>query len=67
MNQNKVSILNVQQAKEEGRKLVMVTAYDYPFGLMADQAGVDIVSWWAIRWVWWSWDWKAPWRLPWNI
>ncbi len=43
MNQNKVSILNVQQAKEEGRKLVMVTAYDYPFGLMADQAGVDIV------------------------
>ncbi len=40
---SKVSVLDVQQAKAEGRKLVMVTAYDYPFGLMADQAGVDIV------------------------
>jgi len=40
---DKVTILDVQKAKEEGRKLVMVTAYDYPFGLLADQAGVDIV------------------------
>jgi 3-methyl-2-oxobutanoate hydroxymethyltransferase len=30
------------QAKKEDRKLVMVTAYDYPFGLMADEAGVDM-------------------------
>jgi len=37
------TILDVQAAKSEGRKLVMVTAYDYPFGLLADQAGVDIV------------------------
>ncbi|OQY04640.1 MAG: 3-methyl-2-oxobutanoate hydroxymethyltransferase [Desulfobacteraceae bacterium 4572_123] len=43
MSGNKVTVLDVQQAKENGRKLVMVTAYDYPFGLMADQAGVDIV------------------------
>ena len=40
---SKVTVHDVQQAKEEGRKLVMVTAYDYPFGLMADEAGVDIV------------------------
>ncbi|OGP56618.1 MAG: 3-methyl-2-oxobutanoate hydroxymethyltransferase [Deltaproteobacteria bacterium RBG_13_49_15] len=39
----KITILDVRKAKEEGRKLVMVTAYDYPFGLLADQAGVDIV------------------------
>jgi 3-methyl-2-oxobutanoate hydroxymethyltransferase len=39
----KVTIKDVQQAKLDGRKLVMVTAYDYPFGLMADEAGVDIV------------------------
>lgn len=38
-----VSILDIIQAKKEGRKLVMVTAYDYPFGLMADEAGVDMV------------------------
>ena len=39
----KVTVKDVQKAKDEGRKLVMVTAYDYPFGLLADQAGVDIV------------------------
>lgn len=43
MNKNKVTVLAVQQAKKEGRKLVMCTAYDYPFGLMADEAGMDMV------------------------
>jgi len=43
MNKNKVTVLDVQQAKKEGRKLVMCTAYDYPFGLMADEAGMDMV------------------------
>ena len=43
MSRSKVTVLDVQQAKEEGRKLSMVTAYDYPFGLMADEAGIDIV------------------------
>lgn len=39
----KVTIMDVKNAKQEGRKLVMCTAYDYPFGLLADEAGVDIV------------------------
>jgi 3-methyl-2-oxobutanoate hydroxymethyltransferase len=39
----KVTIIDIQQAKSEGRKLVMVTAYDYPFGLLAEQAEVDMV------------------------
>jgi 3-methyl-2-oxobutanoate hydroxymethyltransferase len=43
MSRQKVTILDVQKAKQEKRKLVMVTAYDYPFGLMADEAGMDIV------------------------
>jgi len=43
MNSKKVTIQDIQQAKENSRKLVMMTAYDYPFGLMADEAGVDIV------------------------
>ncbi len=43
MSDKKVTVLDVQQAKDEGRKLVMCTAYDYPFGLMADEAGMDIV------------------------
>ncbi|MEN8245898.1 MAG: 3-methyl-2-oxobutanoate hydroxymethyltransferase [Thermodesulfobacteriota bacterium] len=43
MPNQKVTILDVKKAKDEGRKLVMMTAYDYPFGLLADEAGVDIV------------------------
>ena len=43
MNDQKITILDIQKAKQDGRKLVMVTAYDYPFGLMASEAGVDIV------------------------
>ena len=43
MPNKKVTVLDVKKAKEEGRKLVMMTAYDYPFGLLADEAGVDIV------------------------
>ncbi len=43
MNSTKVTVPDIRQAKKEGRKLVMMTAYDYPFGLMADEAEVDIV------------------------
>lgn len=43
MSTKKMTIMDVQQAKEENRKLTMVTAYDYPFGLLADEAGIDIV------------------------
>jgi len=43
MSNTKVSVLDVKQAKEEGRKLTMLTAYDYPLGLMAAESGVDIV------------------------
>jgi 3-methyl-2-oxobutanoate hydroxymethyltransferase len=38
-----ITIPDIQRAKVEARKLVMVTAYDYPFGLLADQAEVDLV------------------------
>jgi len=43
MGDKKITIQDIKQAKKDHRKLVMVTAYDYPFGLMADEAGVDIV------------------------
>ena len=43
MTGKKITIHDIKQAKKDHRKLVMVTAYDYPFGLMADEAGVDIV------------------------
>jgi len=43
MADKKVTVLDIQQAKNEGRKLTMLTAYDYPLGLMAAESGVDIV------------------------
>ena len=43
MGDKKTTVLDVQQAKNEGRKLTMLTAYDYPLGLMAAESGVDIV------------------------
>jgi 3-methyl-2-oxobutanoate hydroxymethyltransferase len=43
MGNKKITIQDIKQAKKDNRKLTMVTAYDYPFGLMADEAKVDIV------------------------
>ena len=43
MGNKKITVIDVQQAKEAGRKLAMCTAYDYPFGLLAQEAGMDIV------------------------
>lgn len=43
MDQEKITIPDIVKAKGEGRKLVALTAYDYPFGLLADQAGADLV------------------------
>lgn len=43
MGKNKITIQDIKQAKKDRRKIIMATAYDYPFGLIADEAGVDIV------------------------
>ncbi|MSR31108.1 MAG: 3-methyl-2-oxobutanoate hydroxymethyltransferase [Gemmataceae bacterium] len=36
-----VTVPDFSAAKAQGRKLVMVTAYDYPMARLADEAGVD--------------------------
>jgi 3-methyl-2-oxobutanoate hydroxymethyltransferase len=39
----KPALHELLQAKREGRPLVMVTAYDFPSGRIAERAGVDLV------------------------
>jgi 3-methyl-2-oxobutanoate hydroxymethyltransferase len=39
----RVTVPSLREHKQEGRKIVMVTAYDYPAARMAERAGVDIV------------------------
>lgn len=43
MSQKKVTISDLYQKKAEGRKVTMLTGYDYPTALVMDQAGVDSV------------------------
>jgi len=39
----KVRIATLRERREAGGRIVMVTAYDYPTGRLADEAGVDVV------------------------
>ncbi len=39
----KLSLTEVAEKKRRGEKLVMVTAYDHPSAVLADEAGVDLV------------------------
>lgn len=38
-----VTVTSLLQKKQQGRKTVMVTAYDYPSAVVAEQAGVEMV------------------------
>jgi len=39
----KVSILDLQRRRDQGKPITMVTAYDYPTAKMADESGVDLI------------------------
>jgi 3-methyl-2-oxobutanoate hydroxymethyltransferase len=43
MSQKKMTIAGLRQKKEAGRKITMVTAYDYPTAHLADQAEIDTI------------------------
>jgi len=42
MNKRK-TILDIGQMKVQGKKVTVLTAYDYPFAKLMDQAGIDII------------------------
>ncbi|MBW2609587.1 MAG: 3-methyl-2-oxobutanoate hydroxymethyltransferase [Deltaproteobacteria bacterium] len=43
MDRKKVTIAELQQKKENGQKITMMTAYDYPTAGLVDQAGIDTI------------------------
>src|SRR4030043_2191289 len=43
MDRKKVTIAELQQKKEQGKKITMLTAYDYCTAYLEDQAGIDTI------------------------
>jgi len=43
MAQEKITVQDLQRMKEQGEKISMITAYDYPTGILVDRAGVEII------------------------
>lgn len=43
VEREKVTVVTIAQMKRQGRKIVALTAYDYPFARLFERAGVDIL------------------------
>lgn len=43
MEQKKVTVPEILKAKARGKRIVALTAYDFPFARIADEAGVDLI------------------------
>lgn len=43
MERKKITIPDIQKKKVEGKRITMLTAYDYPSGRLIDEAGLDMI------------------------
>ena len=43
MEQNKLTVLDIKARKKSKKAITMLTAYDYPWALLIDRAGIDII------------------------
>ena len=43
MERKKIAIPELKRMKQEGEKITMLTAYDFPLASLIDQAGIDVV------------------------
>jgi 3-methyl-2-oxobutanoate hydroxymethyltransferase len=41
--ERKVTVPDLQRMKEAGTKITALTAYDFPFGRLVDEAGIDVI------------------------
>lgn len=39
----RITVLDIYKKKTEGKKITMLTAYDFPFAQIVDEAGIDII------------------------
>jgi len=43
MERKKVTLATIQEKKNKGEKITMLTSYDCPMAAMVDDAGIDII------------------------
>ncbi|MDO8535536.1 MAG: 3-methyl-2-oxobutanoate hydroxymethyltransferase [Candidatus Omnitrophota bacterium] len=43
MERKKITITDLQDKKRDGKKITMLTAYDYPMARLVDDAGMDVI------------------------
>ena len=43
MERKKITPVDVQAMKREGKRIAMLTAYDYPMALLEDRVGIEII------------------------
>ena len=43
MERKKITLSDLQMMKKEGKKITMLSIYDYPMALLADRAGIDTI------------------------